>query len=233
MVKMLLDAGANPDARNENGNTALQCAVMKKDINIIIELLEKGADAQLQNKSGKDTLFFNKRFPDRQIELLLKESITPAKIDHNLVGFDQKVDVTRKLHQANNPEKIIDLIKTEQEGFKNKLADLEKIRTKVRFTQPIDRNKLSELYQKRCEIENFAHNTRKERITYILDAALKGDSHDTISKLTNEKNKLIETPRLAKGMSADQLKQELNELRKSSGDDNNPEQQYRGNSSKC
>eukprot|EP00899_Mesostigma_viride_P027788 jgi/Mesvir1/8194/Mv12489-RA.1 len=49
LVRLLLDAGAQVDARNDSGNTSLQFAAMTDDIGVAQMLLDAGADIHAQS----------------------------------------------------------------------------------------------------------------------------------------------------------------------------------------
>ena len=52
-IKGLLEQGANINGRNEDGNTALICAITSKQSETAIFLLESGADMSVRSSSGK------------------------------------------------------------------------------------------------------------------------------------------------------------------------------------
>jgi ankyrin repeat protein len=52
-IKGLLDQGANINGRNEDGHTALICAITSKQSETAIFLLEQGADKSVRSSSGK------------------------------------------------------------------------------------------------------------------------------------------------------------------------------------
>ena len=51
-MRSLIDKGANPDARNQAGDTALILAARRSDVNAITLLLAYGADVRLKGASG-------------------------------------------------------------------------------------------------------------------------------------------------------------------------------------
>jgi hypothetical protein len=53
-VELLLDQGADPDARQQRGYTALQSAAHSGDRELVELLLARGADRSLRNEDGKD-----------------------------------------------------------------------------------------------------------------------------------------------------------------------------------
>ena len=56
IVKVLLDAGVDPDARDQNGTTVLMYAAYKGHIEIAKTLIGKGADINAKSKTGKTAL---------------------------------------------------------------------------------------------------------------------------------------------------------------------------------
>ena len=56
VAKLLLDKGANVNAKAKDGNTALMGAVLKRKYNLAKLLLDKGADINVQDKYGNTAL---------------------------------------------------------------------------------------------------------------------------------------------------------------------------------
>ena len=56
LIKQLLDAGENPNRRDENGNTPLMLAAMGGQTKATLALVKGGADALAQNAQGKTAL---------------------------------------------------------------------------------------------------------------------------------------------------------------------------------
>ena len=55
-VQRLISAGADPNARNSNGQTAIYFAILLKHFNVAEYLLSKGADINARDHSGRDIL---------------------------------------------------------------------------------------------------------------------------------------------------------------------------------
>jgi len=53
LAKILLDAGADPNGREDNGFTALHSAAQNGDVELVRLLLSRGADASLTTDDGK------------------------------------------------------------------------------------------------------------------------------------------------------------------------------------
>lgn len=59
VVKLLIDAGADVDARSEKGTTALMLAAKNsKGVDVINLLLEKGADVNARDDKGNTALTY-------------------------------------------------------------------------------------------------------------------------------------------------------------------------------
>jgi hypothetical protein len=56
VVKVLLDKGANVNAHDPDGETALMAAVGSGNIEVVTMLLDKGADVKAKNKDGRTAL---------------------------------------------------------------------------------------------------------------------------------------------------------------------------------
>jgi ankyrin repeat protein len=56
LVKMLLREGANPDAQQEGGYTALHAAAQHNNVEMVKALLDAGADPSIQTNDGKRAL---------------------------------------------------------------------------------------------------------------------------------------------------------------------------------
>ena len=78
VVKVLLNAGADPNARDKIGNTALMyAAIGNKNPKAIKALLDAGADPKLTNKNGKTALDYvkdNAALKDSKARDMLKDA---------------------------------------------------------------------------------------------------------------------------------------------------------------
>lgn len=81
-VKLLLDLGANINARDNEGNTALILAARRRDLEIIGLVLEHGADPKMKNQFGdgpgdfdssEEVLRFMAEFKERQQKKALRK----------------------------------------------------------------------------------------------------------------------------------------------------------------
>jgi ankyrin repeat protein len=72
LVKLLINAGADPNKKNNNGNTALSYAIKFSNIEIIKLLLDLVVDIDRQNDNGDTALILAAYKNDREkVELLL------------------------------------------------------------------------------------------------------------------------------------------------------------------
>ena len=63
IITALIEAGANPNAKNKNGQTPLHAAILKggnmgKNLPVILSLLKAGADPNAQDKNGWNSLHY-------------------------------------------------------------------------------------------------------------------------------------------------------------------------------
>ena len=77
IVKSLLEAGANPNAEDKDGDTALIEAAKKCKTEVVKLLLEAGADIEAKDKEGKTALmwavFFDLIYNTEIITLLFRK----------------------------------------------------------------------------------------------------------------------------------------------------------------
>ena len=88
MAKILIFKGANIDAQNVNGNTALMCAVMNDNRELVELLIENGANINVQNVNGNTALMCAAVNDNIElIELLLKNgaNINAQNVNGNTV----------------------------------------------------------------------------------------------------------------------------------------------------
>ncbi|MBO1739535.1 ankyrin repeat domain-containing protein [Leifsonia sp. TF02-11] len=79
-VAEALRAGADVDAQDESGNTALFLAASSRNLEALTALLDAGADLEIENAWGNTPLWsatFNSRGDGRIIEALLERGADP------------------------------------------------------------------------------------------------------------------------------------------------------------
>jgi hypothetical protein len=82
IVRLLLDKGAEIDARSPNHTTPLMIAAYEGHYSTAKLLLDRGADVTLTNVSGLTTIDYAKHFDRRDIIELLASSLKTAETQH-------------------------------------------------------------------------------------------------------------------------------------------------------
>lgn len=80
IATLLLDRGANPDARGHGGVTALHLAAALGNEAMVKLLVQRGANIQLADEKGKTALFYAVKFPKVQIFLFDAMSKKQSKL---------------------------------------------------------------------------------------------------------------------------------------------------------
>lgn len=104
IAELLLEKGANINARDGAGNTALMGVVFKGDKGLTALLIDKGADINLQNYSGATALIYAVSYGHHDIARLLLEK----GADQNAIDREGK---TAKDHaRANEDAPMLELL---------------------------------------------------------------------------------------------------------------------------
>lgn len=111
ILKALLRAGAEVDARDTTGNTALADACVKGHIEIVKVLIEAGADVNIVGRDRKTPLQFAQEGGHQEVVKILKAS---SKLSH----------IGRTGGPAPEPEPSALLIRAAKEGNLGKIKDL-------------------------------------------------------------------------------------------------------------
>jgi len=85
--KILIDAGANLNYKNDDGSTALHTAAFFGHLKIVEELLKKGTDKNLKNNDGKTALEIVKP-PFKEV----KSIYDAIKFDMKRIGIEMNYD---------------------------------------------------------------------------------------------------------------------------------------------
>jgi ankyrin repeat protein len=85
-AKALLENRANPNLKDQSGNTALIYAVKRNDLDLVVALLKSGADISIINLNGKNAIDCAKELEDKTILELLEKVNTynekPTKLKY-------------------------------------------------------------------------------------------------------------------------------------------------------
>lgn len=106
IVRMLLDAGISPNARDEGGNTPLHEAMAGDGTNLVAaaELLAVGADVNAQNEDGQTPLVYLYESAydyERVVPFLLEHGANP--LIANKRGKNA-IDIARQMARGENPD---------------------------------------------------------------------------------------------------------------------------------
>lgn len=97
IVKLLLNAGANVNAQDQFGNTAILFAARSGHLEIVEILLQAGADIFQTSKNGKTALSLSKERNHSEITTLLENAIKDIPV------IQKNVDILFKAKKYNNP----------------------------------------------------------------------------------------------------------------------------------
>ena len=104
IVKLLLNAGADIDKQNNNGNTALILASLDNYVEIVELLLNAGADIDKQNNKGNTALFYASK--DNNIEIVKLLLNADADIDKQ----NNNGDTALILSAMDNNREMVELL---------------------------------------------------------------------------------------------------------------------------
>lgn len=80
LIQQLVELGADVNATNESGWTALMCAVSENNVNTVKKLIELGADVSVEDKNGYTLL----DYADKECEEIIKDCLNNKKIQIRL-----------------------------------------------------------------------------------------------------------------------------------------------------
>jgi ankyrin repeat protein len=93
MVKLLVENGAEVNIQSDDGSTALMLAAMNEKLDVVIYLLQHGADPSKKNKAGKSALDLAMA---GKVEDYMKTSIKDTRFDKDQVIEELKKAVADK-----------------------------------------------------------------------------------------------------------------------------------------
>jgi len=95
IVEKLLDAGANPDIRNEEGVTALMLACQREHLDIVNKLIEAGANVHLEDEDKDTALHYACSRSDKP-EIVERLLVASSKVNHkNAKGLTPLMRVSK------------------------------------------------------------------------------------------------------------------------------------------
>lgn len=68
ILKLLLDKGANVEAKDENGMSPLLGAIINRNLEAVKLLIAKGADVKVTDKNGKGVMYYANTIPNLQLK---------------------------------------------------------------------------------------------------------------------------------------------------------------------
>jgi ankyrin repeat protein len=120
IIKLLIEADANVDIQNNNGDTALVWAVVKHNIEIIKLLLEAGANVNLQYNKGETVLMIavnmNHNFNTPNFNIDIIKLLLDARAEIDSIRNDEGKTVEQIAIEKGNQE-IIVLIEEAKQSY--------------------------------------------------------------------------------------------------------------------
>ena len=135
LVEMLLNNGANVNAKNSYGVTALHIASREGHTDIVAMLLEKGADVNAKTNWGDTALMAASWKGHKEIVKLLKQYIVAQTFPRHLERQQNRLQVGRVMDSKKMPGDLTHKIITEHFGGKRKTRKSKKSKRKTRKTR--------------------------------------------------------------------------------------------------
>jgi ankyrin repeat protein len=104
----LLEGGANPNAKDTTGFSALHWATMNGNIEIILLLIDKGADINAKDNDGRSPIHYSA--DNEKINILLKAGGEPADLNPVFLNNDNIVSLLDESIKNNHQEILNTLI---------------------------------------------------------------------------------------------------------------------------
>lgn len=123
LITLLLDSGADINARDLSGSTALHCAAAYGDEHAVKLLLDRGADIEAKNDAGKTPLGTGCEYPDTSAA----ENVAQILLEHGAQRTDQPEHENAKpldLVDARRQKRISLLVGSTNEKRKSWIADV-------------------------------------------------------------------------------------------------------------
>ena len=124
IVKAYIDAGADVNAKDIDGGTALMCVVALGRLNVVKELIKAGADVNAKNNEGETALMHVAEFkyPIGIVDAFIKANNTNNRTALRRANESRRLDIAKELIQAgadvnakdNNGKSALDYAKEEK-----------------------------------------------------------------------------------------------------------------------
>lgn len=155
VVSLLLKTNININQQDDNGNTALHYAIQNKNIPMIYDLVNRGADTNIENNEGETALNMAKKLDDSNIWKIFNNDLSYSEVVKEIK--DMK-DIQTEIRYQHLEEYLYMRISTIYQKLTNE--DLEELKTcyylKISYIntrlKSNDNNSKNYLYAYRAEL---------------------------------------------------------------------------------